>query len=140
MTSSNKQKSDLVTFTKWLKNPETNRFQKVVHKETLEILLQYFRQILPEFHKHSFVKRQQADSFEADKAEAEQSNNIVAVLQIDFAENFVCEAQDEIQSAHWNQAAVWYEHFPLLCCPFLFLMLGSIQFRFDWQWTPNGMI
>lgn len=25
-----------------------------------------------------------------------------ALLQIDFAENFVCEAQDEVQSAHWN--------------------------------------
>lgn len=24
-------------------------------------------------------------------------------LQIDFAENFVCEFQDEVQSAHWNQ-------------------------------------
>lgn len=26
-----------------------------------------------------------------------------AVLQIDFAENFVCEMQDKVQSAHWNQ-------------------------------------
>lgn len=24
-------------------------------------------------------------------------------LQVDFSENFVCEAQDEVQSAHWNQ-------------------------------------
>lgn len=25
------------------------------------------------------------------------------LLQVDFAENFVCEAQDEVQNAHWNQ-------------------------------------
>ncbi|XP_037050033.1 uncharacterized protein LOC119085183 isoform X2 [Bradysia coprophila] len=106
MKNSDKQKGDSVTFNKWVKNPDTNRFQKVVQEETLENLMQYFRRILPDFQKHSYVKRQQAASFEADKIEAEQSNNEVAVLQIDFAENFVCEAQDEVQSAHWNQAAV----------------------------------
>ena len=28
------------------------------------------------------------------------------VLQIDYAENYTCRAQDEVQSAHWNQAQV----------------------------------
>ena len=28
------------------------------------------------------------------------------MLQVDYAENHTCRAQDEVQSAHWNQAQV----------------------------------
>ena len=28
------------------------------------------------------------------------------VLQMDYAENYTCKSQDEVQSAHWNQAQV----------------------------------
>ena len=31
---------------------------------------------------------------------------IMAVLQMDYAENYTCIARDEIQSGHWNQAQV----------------------------------
>lgn len=93
-------------FSQWKKNIETNRFQRIVQGGTLDQLLKYFLRINPEFLKHSYVKREQAASFAADQAEVQRSSNEVATLQIDFAENFVCVAQDEVQSAHWNQAAV----------------------------------
>lgn len=95
-----------VTWKQWKKNKETNRFQKYVETGTLEHLQNHFMSILDEFLKHSYIKRCQAASFEDDNEEVRQSNREIAVVQIDFAEGFNCEAQEEIQSAHWNQATV----------------------------------
>jgi hypothetical protein len=50
-----------------------------------------------------FVKRHQAAYFE------ERLNTIgedEAVIQVDFADNYTCKFQDEIQSVHWNQQHV----------------------------------
>lgn len=70
-------------------------------------MIKYFLEILDKFLKHSHVKRGQAAAFENDRKELEDCvNGFLALLQIDFAENFTCEAQDEIQSAHWNQKTV----------------------------------
>lgn len=58
-----------------------------------------------QFLKHSYVKRQRSDSFYLDDRPRALSKQFghEALLQIDFAENFVCESQDKVQSAHWNQ-------------------------------------
>lgn len=59
----------------------------------------------PQFLKHSFVKREQSDMFnKVDRLRVKSDDYPQeSVVQIDFAENYVCEAQDEVQSAHWNQ-------------------------------------
>lgn len=106
MKRSRKDKNDSVTWFQWVKDDVMNRFQKVVQHGTLRTLVEYFLKILPEFLKHSYIKRCQAASFERDNDDVSESNGKVATLQIDYAENFGCEAQDEIQSAHWNQANV----------------------------------
>ena len=49
------------------------------------------------------MKRKQAKSYEDDKSEAAMKNSNTAKLQVDFAENYMCTAQDEVQSAHWKQ-------------------------------------
>lgn len=90
----------------WIKNKETNRFQKHVVPGRLSDLQNHFFGILTEFLKHSHVNRCQAATFENDSAEVKKSKGKVAAVQIDFAENFTCEAQEEIQAAHWNQANV----------------------------------
>lgn len=81
------------------KNKETNRFQTIVETGTFVDLNNYFMSILTEFLKHSYTKRCQEDSFEADNLEVRRSNGGVALVQIDFAEGFNCEAQEEIQAA-----------------------------------------
>lgn len=106
MARSGKNKSVSVLLKQWTKNEETQRLQQVVQRGSLENLLSHFRKILPEFLKHSYVKRCQAESFEKDGEEVKSSNGKVATLQLDFAESYTCEAQDEVQSAHWNQATV----------------------------------
>ena len=50
-----------------------------------------------------FVKRQQARIF---KEKIEHLTEEEAVVQVDFAENFSCKYQGEVQSAHWSQDQV----------------------------------
>lgn len=59
----------------------------------------------PQFLRHSYVKREQSNTFNNVDRPRASNNEFVdeGLLQIDFAENFVCELQDEVQSAHWNQ-------------------------------------
>ena len=66
-------------------------------------LYNYFSSILPDFFKHTFVKRKQAKSYEHDKSEATMKYASIAMLQVDFAENYMGTAQDEVQSAHSKQ-------------------------------------
>lgn len=95
-----------VVWTQWSKSKETNRFQKNDVPGALADLRKHFLHILPEFLKHSYIKRSQEASFQSDCDDAKQSNGRVVVVQIDFAESYTCQSQDEIQSAHWNQANV----------------------------------
>lgn len=106
LEKSGKSQKSRTSLCQWKKNNDTNRFQKHTESGTLNKLITHFLGILPEFLKHSFIKRQQSTQFQKDDKEMTESNGEVALLQIDFAEGFNCESQDEIQSAHWNQATV----------------------------------
>ena len=62
---------------------------------------------LPSFLKHCYIKRSQSASYEKDKEHSLNSDGY-ATLQMDFAENYGCVWQDEVQSAHWckNQVTI----------------------------------
>ncbi len=106
LKKSGKKGKSFVMWCQWNKNVKTNRFEKCMEKGTLTLLIGHFLKILPEFLKHSYIKRCQAAQFQKDDEEVSKSNGKLATLQVDFAEGFNCEAQDEIQTAHWNQATV----------------------------------
>ena len=61
---------------------------------------------LPKFFWHSFIKDKQAASYGRSKLMAMESESDMCLLQMDFAENFTCLWQNEIQSAHWRQRQV----------------------------------
>ena len=65
-------------------------------------LYSYLCTIVPNFSIHSFVKRKQAKSYEKDKQEDLMKNSNTVIIKLDFAENYICAAQDEVQSAHWK--------------------------------------
>lgn len=88
------------------KKRDTSRFQKIAKNGTLGDLRNHFVKIVDGFVKHVYTKRSQAATFEEDNEEVKKSEGKVALLQIDFAESYTCLAQDEVQSAHWNQATV----------------------------------
>lgn len=92
-----------VKWIQWDKNKEENRYEQFRKEGTVQDLMAYFKSIYVSFLKHSFIKRQQAAFF---KRDMETLDDEVCILQIDYAENFTCEAQDEIQSAHWNHKQV----------------------------------
>lgn len=94
-----------VTWMFWRKNDTSKRIEKYEEVGTLEDLLRHITELSPQFLRHSYVKREQSDTFNKfDHPRASNNQfNEEAMLQIDFAENFVCVGQDEVQSAHWNQ-------------------------------------
>ena len=65
-------------------------------------LYSYLCTIFPNFSIHSFVKKKQAKSYEKDKLEDLIKNSNTVIIKLDFAENYICAAQDEVQSAHWK--------------------------------------
>ena len=92
---------DKVSWRKW---EEINgRIIKNVKSGQVQDLYEYLTKIVPPFLIHCFVKRKQAESYENDKSEAIEEKSETMMLQVDFAENFTCVAQDEVQSAHWKQ-------------------------------------
>lgn len=89
----------------WRKSVVSKRTEKCEEHGTLADLAAHVSALSAQFLRHSFVKRSQSDTFnliDRPMASNEKFAN-VGLLQIDFAENFVCEAQDEVQNAHWNQ-------------------------------------
>ena len=93
--------------TTWMRWQENNgRMAKVQETGTVEYLYEYIRSMSPKFLQHCHIKRLQAKQYEEDKKLASTIASKVAVLQMDFAENYTCTAQDQIQSAHWNQNQV----------------------------------
>lgn len=89
----------------WEKNVQSKRIEKQKKYGTLANLIAHTVSLSTQFLKHSYIKREQSQAFSMH--ELPRATNAVyvfeALLQIDFAENFVCESQDEVQSAHWNQ-------------------------------------
>lgn len=74
--------------------------KKVCKEGTIIDVFLSLRSKLPHFLEHVFVKRQQSAYFEERKGNLVEGETLV---QVDFAENYSCKHQDEIQSAHWNQ-------------------------------------
>lgn len=94
-----------VSWMAWKKDTTSKRTEKVKEHGSLLDLVKYIAQISPQFLKHCFIKRAQCEMFTTyDRPRALSAEFYgEALLQVDFAENYVCEAQDEVQNAHWNQ-------------------------------------
>ena len=89
---------------KW--QEQNGRLTKVEEKGSIADLYDHINSMSKKFLQHCHIKRLQAKQYEADKEIAMKTNSKVAVLQMDFAENYSCIAQDEVQSTHWNQTQV----------------------------------
>ena len=76
---------------------------KVALFRTLTAFYKKLVKQLPNFVKHVMLKRVQA---EANKASQAKVGGEQGLLQVDFAENYNCLWQDEIQSAHWGKVII----------------------------------
>ncbi|KAK6175722.1 hypothetical protein SNE40_014117 [Patella caerulea] len=91
----------------WYQWEDTDGFVQKVKKQNSsydafdELALQ-----LPKFFWHSYIKDKQVASYKHTKSISNGETSEECLLQMDFAENFTCIWQDEIQSAHWKQRQV----------------------------------
>lgn len=91
----------IVQFRQW--EMTNNRFELSLVQENLSEAVSRLKMQLPNFLLHHFINKQtQATFMEA----RENASNKSVVIQVDFAENYTCQYQDEIQSAHWNNPQV----------------------------------
>lgn len=95
-------------WTEWKKNDATKRIEKREKSGTLAELAAHIAALSTPFLRHSFIKCEQSEVFnKIDRPRASSAEfPDEGLLQIDFAENFVCVSQDEVQSAHWNQRQI----------------------------------
>lgn len=90
------------------KSDQDNKLCKAVEEGTTEDLFNHISSLVPQFLRHCFIKRMQAEYYQKQREAitSEQSDSSVALLQVDFSENYTCIYQDEVQSAHWQQHQV----------------------------------
>ena len=81
----------------------TKQMVRVIKEGTVEEALESLKSKIPSFLEHVFIQRKQASYFQEciTKLGPDQ-----AIVQVDFAENYTCQYQDEIQAAHWSQEQV----------------------------------
>ena len=86
----------------------TGRLNKCTEEGTLSELYDYTISMVPQFLEHSFVQWSQSKKWKEmkDLATSSECKQNHALIQVDFAENYTCQHQDEIQSAHWRQSQV----------------------------------
>ena len=89
----------------WKKSTEAKRIKKEQESGTLAELIAHITALSSQFLRHSYNKREQSETFNVQDLPRALNSEFPneGLLQVDFAENFVCEAQDEVQNAHWNQ-------------------------------------
>ena len=65
--------------------------------------IKVLRNKVPQYLRHVYIKRKQSDYFEYMKVNA---NDNTVVCQVDYAENFSLDNQNQIQSAHWGKKLI----------------------------------
>ena len=89
---------------KWKRWEEvTGRPTQVEISMSLSDAVDRVNALLSNYKTHCYIKDEQSNFFKSFKNQIRPSE---AVLQIDFAENYACISQDEVQSAHWNHKQV----------------------------------
>ena len=101
--------SNLVTLQYYQWKSNDGRLEKVLLIDTADAIFDELKKQLSTFLLHTFVKREQAASFESLKNSCDGQS---IVLQVDFSENATITAQKKVQAAHWHhgQATVFTIH------------------------------
>ncbi|XP_070200577.1 uncharacterized protein [Littorina saxatilis] len=91
-----------VTWFKWQKS-DRSPMDQVKKAGTWEQLLHELREELNTLAKHLTTARWQRDQYQGLASSLPEQT---AIVTIDFAENYLCRYQDEVQSAHWSYRQV----------------------------------
>ncbi|CAM4793442.1 unnamed protein product [Rotaria magnacalcarata] len=89
---------------KWFQWINTNgRAVKQVFSGSILQCVKQLKDKTPSYLRHVYIKRKQSQYFEDIKTNARDNT---VVCQVDYAENFSMDNQDQIQSAHWGKKFV----------------------------------
>ena len=117
LTEQLKFSEESITWKEWQKSEKKSyiNIEKVTKKGTVSDLVNHISKMREKFVTHSEIKQNQSKAFKGN-LEQPKIDSSVAVLQIDWAENFKCFTQNETQAAHFGQhqvsiftAALWYQ-------------------------------
>ena len=87
---------------KWFKWKEKNGcIAKGEQIGAFGTLYNYINSAMTKFLNYCFINRRQSESYQLDK-QVHQIDSTTMMLQMDFAENYTCIAQNEVQSVHWK--------------------------------------
>jgi hypothetical protein len=98
----------LIKFKIWIPDEETGYLIRVEQSLPIAAAMKRFEISLPKFLQHHAVKRNQAAMYRAHKTciDREPFGKHILLLHFDFAENFRCSYQDQIQSAYFSQRMI----------------------------------
>ena len=82
---------------------KSKTMKKICKLGTVDKAIQSLEDQMPYFLQHVYVKSQQSAFFDAKEANLTQSK---ALVQVEFAENYTCKHQDDVQSAHWHKQQI----------------------------------
>ena len=83
-----------------------DQLENKTKKGTIEDILQVLKAMIKKLLFHFFIKREQSKAYQEMKSIATSENSAMAMVQMDYAENFKCVYQDEVASAHWKTSLV----------------------------------
>ena len=90
----------------WEKIEEDGRTAKTSKTGNTQDLLNALESKLKKFLFHYFINKQQTDAYNYCKNVSTEQTSRTAMVQMDFSENFSCNYQDEVSSAHWKTTSV----------------------------------
>ena len=98
-------KDETITWHQW-DTAENGHTTKFCFEDTVDAALMKLKNQLTFFLWHVYIKLQQEVAYADGKKAAQSEMSTMALLQMDFAENYTCTFQDEIQTAHWHQKQI----------------------------------
>ena len=85
---------------RWVKLDD-GKIDKVTTEVTYNDVIKMLKADLPAIKQHCYIKWEQASFFQKIRDESE-NNHHICVAQVDYAENYCCAVQDEIQQHHFK--------------------------------------
>lgn len=108
LSNEDEDSEDVINWYQWgkcLNDQGKSRLEKILKEGSIEMLYGMLVDMIPFFTQHHFIKQKQANRYK-DLKERLPSNLSTGILQIDFAENYTTQWQDEVQSAHWCKTQI----------------------------------
>jgi hypothetical protein len=103
----NYEDGETISFKVWMTDPDTHFWVRMVQTLTISDAIDRFQEKLPQFVRHYVTKRHQAEAYRAHLSHVQSAEGkSFFMIHFDYAENYKCATQDQIQAAYYSQKQV----------------------------------